>query len=744
MEVVGAVASFIAIGQAVGGARHIVHIARAIPGIESEMRWLHNEVEALRLIKAQIAQEGAVTDGSKCETPLLEIAMLQLTDSTRSLEEICKRCTRAVDADGKVKVKKGAWLWLQSELSDCRRKAREARDNLQIALLAVNNQSIKQVALRVESIELRPNRGLLQDTSGPADHQESSTQTRPTTIDDMEEPEAPELDSTPQQVAEDSKQDALARLQSFPTIEPSTPESSHVVVKTSAFLRKVYREQLQRQGQDIGDIRVPIPELAMLQSSPATGSADALAYMLQLWEDQIRNDNFDVSWFYKAHNKIETSLDLPDETTQLLRRVLSAGEDYVNASQTPLHDAVSKNDIDGAVRAAADYNWAINQWNYDGQAPIHIAAIQGHLDIIKQLVRSGCNVNEVNWQGRTALMLASVSGHVLTVQYLIDAGSFLDATGRTGRTAMAAAAKEGHNNQATIIHALIFAGASIKINDQGGYNAIHYLTSSNNEACIIRKGLKILLEAGSDIESRTHWGVTPLFLAIERGDLAGVQCLIEAGAKTTTTCSTWMGFNLLHQAAFFGTTETIRYLSTLNLARIDTEMLDLYKSTPWRCFIYSLHMDDWDRTRSLQPTPEREEAFVSLLKSIRDRNLIAEKERLTWLRQYLKDRDHRGATAALSPLIKHSEEWKQYELLGTYKTIGLQIREQMWEAAVESVDEVVDTLREKMAASPWDTESRYDPETDTDSDEGESDQTESVESENEDWEINSSDEEDEL
>lgn len=44
MEVVGAVASFIAIGQALSTARHVAHIARAIPGVENEMRWLQNEV----------------------------------------------------------------------------------------------------------------------------------------------------------------------------------------------------------------------------------------------------------------------------------------------------------------------------------------------------------------------------------------------------------------------------------------------------------------------------------------------------------------------------------------------------------------------------------------------------------------------------------------------------------------------------------------------------------------------------
>ncbi|KXH62116.1 pfs domain-containing protein [Colletotrichum salicis] len=393
---------------------------------------------------------------------------------------------------------------------------------------------------------------------------------------------------------------------------------------------------------------------------------------------------------------------------QVLYRILSAGELMVNASQTPLHDALFKGDFEAAIRAAEDFSWAMNQRNYEGNTPLHIAATQGHLESVEHLVHLGCDINEVNCLGRTALTLASQYGHARTVQYLIDAGSWVNATEIEGLTAMAAAAAlAGHKNLAKVIQALIYAGASVNATDSQNCSALHHLTSLRHDRYIIQECLRILLKAGADIKLQGLDGKTPLLLSIDNGDHAGTQCLIEAGAKTT--CLTREGRGLLHEAAWFGTTELLRYLSTLNLTAANTDLLDKYGDTPWDYWIYSLHVQDWERGDILKPNPERQEAFVSLFKSFRERNLTADIDRLLWLLQYVRDEDQRGATAALSPLIKQKEEWKQWEILATYKTIVLQIREQMWEAAVESVEEVVDMLREKMAASPWDTKSRWDP-----------------------------------
>ncbi|KAK1513650.1 pfs domain-containing protein [Colletotrichum abscissum] len=173
------------------------------------------------------------------------------------------------------------------------------------------------------------------------------------------------------------------------------------------------------------------------------GSTDIFLYLFQIWEDQILNGNYHDSWFYEAHDTIANTPSLPEEKMQVLTRILSAGKWTVNASQTPLHDALCRGDFDAAFQAAEDFSWAINQRNYEGNTPLHVAATQGHLNSVKHLVHLGCDINEANWTGCTALMLASEGGHVLTVQYLIDAGSRLNVTNRRGDTAMMVASMAG-------------------------------------------------------------------------------------------------------------------------------------------------------------------------------------------------------------------------------------------------------------------------------------------------------------
>ncbi|KAK1449456.1 pfs domain-containing protein [Colletotrichum melonis] len=602
---------------------------------------------------------GVIANDSKCETLFLAKAMLQLTESTKSLEEIRIRCIRSPSADNKGKVKKRAWFWLQAELSDCRGKAREARENLQLALQTINAQSITAVQMQT----------LVSATTG------LRVSLRPVRI---------------------------------------LPFGSNFWLATDSDYSLSSTVTVQQWMLHFGNVFPGDTDpngVTALEWVIGQGSTDIFLYLFQIWEDQILNGNYHDSWFYEAHDTIANTPSLPEEKMQVLTRILSAGKWTVNASQTPLHDALCRGDFDAAFQAAEDFSWAINQRNYEGNTPLHVAATQGHLNSVKHLVHLGCDINEANWTGCTALMLASEGGHVLTVQYLIDAGSRLNVTNRRGDTAMMVASMAGSNNLPTILQALIRAGASVNITDTQGCSAIHHLTSSGNKRRVIRESLRVLLEAGSDIESRNYRGRTPLLLAVHSGDRRGTQCLIEAGASTT--CVTDDGWGLLHEAAFYGPTKLLRYLSTLNLQTINTGLRNGDGETPWDYLAFPIHAQDWQRAGTLTLTPKRQEAFVSLFKSIRDRNLTVDIERLDWLLQYLRDRDQRGAIAALSPLIKQKEDWKRWEILGTYKAIGLQIREEMWEAAVESVEEVIDCLRARMATSPCDSESYYDPSTHT-------------------------------
>ncbi|GKT50070.1 uncharacterized protein ColSpa_10251 [Colletotrichum spaethianum] len=154
MEVIGAVASFIAIGQALIAGRHVIDVLRAIPGIGNELAWLNNEIETLRLVVEEADMRGTSTDQSLPETPLLKRARLQLGEIVSELEQVHENCVRAVKEDGKVKPKKTKWFLQQNRLSECREKARDARANLLAALQTLQLREAKET--KYEAQEKRP------------------------------------------------------------------------------------------------------------------------------------------------------------------------------------------------------------------------------------------------------------------------------------------------------------------------------------------------------------------------------------------------------------------------------------------------------------------------------------------------------------------------------------------------------------------------------------------------------------
>ncbi|KAI8245624.1 hypothetical protein K4K57_012702 [Colletotrichum sp. SAR 10_99] len=131
--------------------------------------------------------------------------------------------------------------------------------------------------------------------------------------------------------------------------------------------------------------------------------------------------------------------------------------------------------------------------------------------------------------------------------------------------------------------------------------------------------------------------------------------------------------------------------------------------TPWDDFIMVMYRPEWDLGSWRRPTSQEQDAFVTLYKKVRDRSLELDISRLQRIRQYLEDDILHGAMAVLQSLVSEKRDWEQWELVQTYETIKLQVREQMIEAALESVDENVEVLQEKIDASPWDQVSHWDP-----------------------------------
>ena len=106
---------------------------------------------------------------------------------------------------------------------------------------------------------------------------------------------------------------------------------------------------------------------------------------------------------------------------QLLAKDPSSLTSRNNYGATALHWAVWKDErsiVQFLIRAGADMNAKTETEN--GDTPLHIAALRGHIVLLGQLVALGVNIDQRNKVGHTALHIAAANGHNILVKYQLN------------------------------------------------------------------------------------------------------------------------------------------------------------------------------------------------------------------------------------------------------------------------------------------------------------------------------------
>ena len=74
--------------------------------------------------------------------------------------------------------------------------------------------------------------------------------------------------------------------------------------------------------------------------------------------------------------------------------------------------------------------------DFESEQSIRDAALDGQLELVKQLIKKKVNLNAIDQDGRTALMLAGYNGHTEIVRLLLDGGARVNIRDGSGRTAL--------------------------------------------------------------------------------------------------------------------------------------------------------------------------------------------------------------------------------------------------------------------------------------------------------------------
>jgi len=159
----------------------------------------------------------------------------------------------------------------------------------------------------------------------------------------------------------------------------------------------------------------------------------------------------------------------------------------------------------------------------DKEAPIHVAAKEGHADILAFLLVQGANPNQLDGRERTPLMHIAAEGHCSLVELFISNGAVLDVSDIEGLTPLTHAIINGH---CELTQLLLNEGADVNAIDCSGKSPLDLAVYQGSADMV-----DILLENGANMEKLDTKGVRPLDRVIGFGNAAVVTIFLKKGAK---------------------------------------------------------------------------------------------------------------------------------------------------------------------------------------------------------------------
>ncbi|RBQ74968.1 hypothetical protein FVER14953_04475 [Fusarium verticillioides] len=132
MEVLGAVASSIAVVQALAAGKHVISVFREIPDIQKDFDYLMKELEMIK----SMAQAVSRMAPAEMEQGLINTAARNLNDITAELEALLRICSRESGPEGSEmnKTRKRKWLVEKSDIKKLQQRMNQAKETLHFAL----------------------------------------------------------------------------------------------------------------------------------------------------------------------------------------------------------------------------------------------------------------------------------------------------------------------------------------------------------------------------------------------------------------------------------------------------------------------------------------------------------------------------------------------------------------------------------------------------------------------------------
>ncbi|RDH38276.1 ankyrin repeat-containing domain protein [Aspergillus welwitschiae] len=199
-----------------------------------------------------------------------------------------------------------------------------------------------------------------------------------------------------------------------------------------------------------------------------------------------------------------------------------------------------------------------------------LAANKGDLPVVEWLIAHNANAGPTTKQSHSALYFAVINGHQQIIQQLLAYGSPINTVFEAGNTLLHLSINEG----AKQIGMLLEAGADPELESDDGFTCLHIAIFQNKPEVVAQ-----LIDQKVDINHCNGQGWSPIHLACYVTDPNPeiVRLLADAGARLTDTVDS--GFSPLHLAASKGVPSIIAALLEFRGA-LDIEQHDNDGLTP--------------------------------------------------------------------------------------------------------------------------------------------------------------------
>jgi ankyrin repeat protein len=263
-----------------------------------------------------------------------------------------------------------------------------------------------------------------------------------------------------------------------------------------------------------------------------------------------------------------------EEVKRMLIRVDPNTRDI--CGRAPLHYAAREGRVE-VIKLLLERGAYPNAWDNCDKTPLHYAAERGDVEIVRLLLEKGAYPNARDYRGRTPLHEAAKNGHVDIVRLLLEHGANPNALtfadwGEV--TPLYYAAEKGYIE---IVRLLVRRGANIGISPlyvataEGHVHVVKFLlqqvadpSTVVNDLLITASGyghtevVKLLLEHGANPNAKDKDGETPLHEAAKNGRVDVVKLLLNHGADPNAR--DYRGRTPLHYAAEYGYSDIVRLL----------------------------------------------------------------------------------------------------------------------------------------------------------------------------------------